>query len=252
MPSHILLGHPWLLRHPVAAATVVFIDNLSRLLARIDNVNVGLLPGSDVQPLSPGIFDLGVFDSMLDLTTSPPTHSSSAIWRQVPASISFDVNNHICGFFVPPWVMLHFNIETSVPWALLLAARGYACVGSSMGDVLYFFYGYIGNLQYCFELAPVRTRKNIILADPLDGRMTCYLEAILPEGALPPDGVNRWVTLQHEDPPSGEEGSSVTRSTQVVTVSDENGPARAHGGALAPLLSLLVGPMACPRGGERS
>jgi hypothetical protein len=32
----------------VAAATVVFIDNLGRLLARIDNVNIGLLPGFDV------------------------------------------------------------------------------------------------------------------------------------------------------------------------------------------------------------
>jgi hypothetical protein len=63
----------------VAAATVVFIDNLGRLLARIDNVNIGLLPGSDVQRLSLGIFDLGAFGSMLDLTTSPPTCSASAI-----------------------------------------------------------------------------------------------------------------------------------------------------------------------------
>jgi hypothetical protein len=75
-----------------------------------------------------------------------------------------------------------------------------------MGDVLYFFYGYIDNLQYCFEFTPLRTRENIILANPLDGRMTCYLEAILPEGALPPDGVNGWVALRHEDAPSGEGG----------------------------------------------
>jgi hypothetical protein len=63
----------------MAAATVVFIDNLGCLLARIDNVNISLLPGSDVQPLSPGVFDLGVFDSMLDLTASPPTRLASAI-----------------------------------------------------------------------------------------------------------------------------------------------------------------------------
>jgi hypothetical protein len=47
-----------------------------------------------------------------------------------------------------------------------------------MGDVLYFFYSYIGNLQYCFEFAPLWTREIIILANPLDVRMTCYLEAI--------------------------------------------------------------------------
>jgi hypothetical protein len=99
----------------MAVAMVVFIDNLSCLLARIDNVNIGLLPDSDVQRLSPGVFDLGMFGSMLDLMTSPPTHSAWVIWCQVPASISFNVNNHISGFFVPPRVMLCFDIETSVP-----------------------------------------------------------------------------------------------------------------------------------------
>jgi hypothetical protein len=56
-----------------------------------------------------------MFGSMLDLMTSPPTHSAWVIWCQVPASISFNVNNHISGFFVPPRVMLCFDIETSVP-----------------------------------------------------------------------------------------------------------------------------------------
>jgi hypothetical protein len=44
MPSHILLGRSWLLRRPIAAATAVFIDNLGRLLARVDNVNIGESP----------------------------------------------------------------------------------------------------------------------------------------------------------------------------------------------------------------
>jgi hypothetical protein len=230
----------------MAVAMVVFIDNLGHILARIDNVNISLLHVSDVQRLSPGVFDLGVFGSMLDLMASPPTHSASMIWHQVPASISFDINNNIRGFFAPPWVMLCFNIETLVPQALLLAARGDACVGSSMGDVLYFFYGYIGNLQYCFEFTPLRTCENIILANPLDGRMTCYLEAILSEGALTPDGVNGWVALRHEDALSGEGGSSVTRPMRAVTVSSENRLARAHeGGASAPA-TALGGPHGLP------
>jgi hypothetical protein len=44
------------------------------------------------------------------------------------------------------------------------------------------------------------------VANPLDGRMTCYLEAIPLEGALPPDGINGWVALHHEDASSGERG----------------------------------------------
>jgi hypothetical protein len=91
------------------------IDILGRLLARIDNVNISVLTGSNVQRLSPGVFDLGAFGSMLDLTASPPTCSASAIWRQVPTSISFDVNNHIRCFFAPPRVMLRFDIENLVP-----------------------------------------------------------------------------------------------------------------------------------------
>jgi hypothetical protein len=226
----------------MAAAIVSFIDNLGRLLACVDNVNIGLVPGSIDQRLSPGIFDLGVFGSMLDLTASPPTRSAMAIWRQVPGSLNFDISNHIRDFFAPPWVMIQFNMEVAVPRALLLVARGDARVGSGMGDVLYFFYGYIGNLQYCFEFAPLCTRENLILANPLHGRMTCYLEAIPPKGELPPDGVNGWVALRREDASSGEGGSSVTRPTRAVTGNGANGAAEARGGGAA----ALGGPQGLP------
>jgi hypothetical protein len=51
---------------------VVFFDNLGCLLARVNSVNIGLLPNSDIHHLSLGAFDLGafVFDSMFDLMTS--------------------------------------------------------------------------------------------------------------------------------------------------------------------------------------
>jgi hypothetical protein len=84
-----------------------------------------------------------------------------------------------------------------------------------MGDVLYFFYSYIGNLQYCFEFAPLCTRANLILANPLDGHMACYLEAVKLDNDLPPDGVNGWVALRCEDMSSREGGNSVTRLIQL-------------------------------------
>jgi hypothetical protein len=127
--------------------------------------------------------------------------------------------------------MLRFDIETSVPRALLLAAWGDARVGSS-----------ISNLQYCFEFTPLQTRDNLVLANPLDGRMTCYLEGIPPHDALPPVGVNGWVALRHEDTPSGEGESSVTRPTRDVTNNGGNGPDGAHGGRVAAPAAALGGP----------
>nr|AWA44959.1 hypothetical protein LOC101753448 [Saccharum spontaneum] len=68
VPAYILLGHPWPQRRPITSTTVVFIDNLSRQLVRVDNVNIALRPGSDAHHLSPGEFDLGhfMFGSILD------------------------------------------------------------------------------------------------------------------------------------------------------------------------------------------
>jgi hypothetical protein len=85
MPIDVLLGRPWLLQCPIAAATVVFFNNLGRLLVRIDSVNIGLLSDSNIHHLSLGAFDLGafVFGSMLDLTTSLAMRSATMIWRQL-------------------------------------------------------------------------------------------------------------------------------------------------------------------------
>jgi hypothetical protein len=46
VPSHILLGHPWLLQHPIVAMMVIFLDAFGLIFMRIDNVNIRLLPGS--------------------------------------------------------------------------------------------------------------------------------------------------------------------------------------------------------------
>ena len=78
--------------------------------------------------------------------------------------------------------------------------------GMNMGAHLYFFYGYIGNLLYYFEFSPTRTRENIIVADPIYSRMLGRIEAILPDEAFPPAGVDDWTLLRHGDAPSGEGG----------------------------------------------
>lgn len=104
MPTHILLGRPWLLRHPIPVATMVFFDNHSRLLARVDSVNTSLRLNSIDHILSRGEFDRGafIFGTMLDLTTSSAMRSALTIWRQIQASVSPDINNHIHGFVTPP------------------------------------------------------------------------------------------------------------------------------------------------------
>jgi hypothetical protein len=48
------------------------------------------------------------------------------------------------------------------------------------GAHIYFFYGYIGNLLYCFEFSPTCMRENIIVADPIYSCMLGRIEAILP------------------------------------------------------------------------
>jgi hypothetical protein len=96
---------------------MVIFNNLSRLLARIHNVNIGLLSDSNIHRLLPATFDMGafVFGSMLDLMTSLVTCSAMMICRRVQVSISPDINNHICGLIAPPRAMVRFDISVSVP-----------------------------------------------------------------------------------------------------------------------------------------
>jgi hypothetical protein len=103
MPIDVLLGRPWLLQRPILATTVVFFDNLGRLLARANRVNIGLLPNSDIHHLSPGAFDLGafIFVSMLDLMTLPTTRSAMTIWHRLQVYNAPDVKNHIHRFVAP-------------------------------------------------------------------------------------------------------------------------------------------------------
>jgi hypothetical protein len=67
----------------MSSTTVIFVDNLSHQLTRIDNVYIALRPDSDLHRLSPGEFDMGhfMFGTMLDLMTTPSTRSNAIIWH---------------------------------------------------------------------------------------------------------------------------------------------------------------------------
>ena len=86
--SHILLGHPWLLWYPIAAAMVVFFNTFGCLLIHVDNVNINHLLGSVDHRISPDKCNSRAFviDSMLDLMTSPLM------------CLSMIINNHIREF----------------------------------------------------------------------------------------------------------------------------------------------------------
>ena len=100
--------------------------------------------------------------------------------------------------------MAHFIFRAAIPRPLLVAARQTTGAGTNTGAHLYFFYGYIGNLLYCFKFSPTHTQENIIIADPIYGRMLGHIEAILLGEAFPPAGIDDWTLPRHEDVPSGE------------------------------------------------
>ena len=107
-------------------------------------------------------------------------------------------------FIAPPREMAHFIFGAAIPRPLLVAARQTIGAGTNTGAHLYFFYGYIGNLLYCFKFSPTHTQENIIIADPIYGRMLGHIEAILLGEAFPPAGIDDWTLPRHEDVPSGE------------------------------------------------
>jgi hypothetical protein len=212
---------------------VVFLDNLSRQLVRVDNVHIALQPDSTAHRLSPGEFDLGsfMFGTMLDLTTSPSAHSSATVWRRIPAYLAPDADNRIYDFVAPPREMVHFAFGAAIPRPLLVAARQSIGAATNTGAHLYFFYGYIGNLLYCFEFSPTRTRENIIIAVPIYGRMLGRIEAILLGEAFPPAGVDDWTLLRHEDVPSGKGGGVWCHTSNGGPQPRADGPREARGGA---------------------
>jgi hypothetical protein len=78
---------------------------------------------------------------------------------------------------------------------MLMAARQATGPLGGLERYNYYFYGYIGNLLYCFEFAIDHTRDNMIRADPVHGRLLVRVEAISLAQPLPPNGVNPWALL---------------------------------------------------------
>lgn len=235
MPRHLLMNGPWVLGQPVTATTMIILDNGGNLTSRINNIDIGLHPETEVQRISPNAFDLGAFlvGSMIDLTMTPPIHLQTTIWRRIQFSINPDIANRIHNCHTPPPRMQHFEASVAIPRHLLDAARRETGIGSGFGNIGYKLHGYIGTLHYYFEFAPLRTRENMILADPLEGRIICLLETLLPQQNLPPEGVDNWVTFRHVHAPIGEGRSFVTGPIRNVTVDGEIGPEEARGGGIS-------------------
>jgi hypothetical protein len=103
------------------------------------------------------------------------------------------------------------------------------------GNILYYLFGYISNLQYCFEFAPLWTHHNVILADPIDGCITCYLEAIPIGGTLPPNSVDDWIVFWHKDGLSGEGGVLSHTQHGPYLSAEKMGQLKPKEGALPPL-----------------
>jgi hypothetical protein len=119
------------------------------------------------------------------------------------------------------------EMNTSIPKHLLAAVQGGQRQGPGTDDSIYHIFGNIGNLHYCFDFAPIRTRENVIINNPMEGRMACFLEELPPATILPPFGVNSWFVFLRVDASSGEGGSAVTRATRALHIGEEIGPTRA-------------------------
>jgi hypothetical protein len=87
------------------------------------------------------------------------------------------------------------------------------------------------------EFTPIHTWESIILADPVHGCIFTRIEAILLGQAFPPNSVNDWALLQHEDVPSGEGECHTSNGTPSLELTGRAGPKEGH--RTAP---------ACPRG----
>lgn len=148
---------------------MVFIDDSGHQLFCIERVYIGLCFGTDLPRLSPGEFISGylMFGDMMDLSTSPPTRYTPTIWRRVPVDIILTPATRLHDYATPPRHMLHFDTTTAVRRPHLDAARQVLGYTGGSTNHNYYTYRYIGNLLYCFEFAPERTRENIILAAPL-------------------------------------------------------------------------------------
>jgi hypothetical protein len=106
--------------------------------------------------------------------------------------------------------MQHFIVDTAIHHNFLLVARQ---ITTTVEGAIrpYTFYNYIDNLHYHIKFFMECTRYNLILEDPIHGHLFACIEAIFPGQAYPPDDVNNWIVLQHEDVLIGEGGSGVIR-----------------------------------------
>ena len=145
-----------------------------------------------------------MFGTTLNLTTTPSTRTSATIWRHVPAYLAPDADNriHDLSRHQGRCCTSPSGQQFPIP-SLSLPARQHELTRilertttSSVATS-----GTSSTTSSSRQHAQGRT---IIISDPVYGRIFARIEAILPEQAFPPNGVNDWTLLRHEDAPSGE------------------------------------------------
>jgi hypothetical protein len=80
----------------------------------------------------------------------------------------------------------------------------------------YWFYGCIGDLQYCFEFAINHDRYNLLSTGVLQGRLLIYIEQV--PRTRPPPSIDNWMMIRHEDMPSRERGGDVAHLIGTPTL----------------------------------
>jgi len=126
-----------------------------------------------------------MFGEMLDLTTTPATHSTDTIWRHVDVYLLPNNANCYNDFMQPSQEMQDFTADAAIQRHLLVGAPQITkTTGGVIRPYTHFLYGYIGNLLYRLEFIAERTGDNLN-ADPIQGQLITGIEAILPGHPYP-------------------------------------------------------------------
>ena len=125
--------------------------------------------------------------------------------------------------------MLHQHLDVGIPRELLVAAHRQTTTPQGHAVNQYIYHDYIGNLYYLLEFAPIRTRENMIIANPVRGKLILRVKLIMLGTPNPVAAVTAWMFIRHEDAPVGEKGGDVTPLQMGPTGAGPRGPRRAGG-----------------------
>jgi hypothetical protein len=74
--------------------------------------------------------------------------------------------------------MHHFDLDASIPRSTPVRAQQQLFPMTAIGTHHYWFYGYIGDLQYCFEFAIDHDCPNLLSMGVLQGHLLIHIEQV--------------------------------------------------------------------------